>query len=281
MHHYRRNLGDYAKKTGRLSMLEHGAYNLLIDACYDRERFPTRDEAIDWTWASTTEEIEAVDFILNRFFSLQEDGTYTQKRIAEEVASYHDHCNKQQENGKKGGRPKKPKPSDKKPIGFSEEPKGKPEVASGLPEKPKKTLTNNQLTNNQEPIENSVEPDGSTPLGSEGEDSEDSPPSQPHRFVAADAELPDEVDREVWRQWCAFRSKRRKPVSEDAARLQLKLLCRYPRETQQEIVNHSIQNDYQGLFEPKRGARENSQPASNGSSKPLSAVDRVRIATGQ
>ena len=35
--------------------------------CYDRESFPTRDEAIDWVWASTSEEIEAVEFVLRRF----------------------------------------------------------------------------------------------------------------------------------------------------------------------------------------------------------------------
>jgi uncharacterized protein YdaU (DUF1376 family) len=89
MHYYKRNLGDYAKKAGRLSMLQHGAYTLLIDACYDREQFPTRDEAIDWTWASSTAEIEAVDFVLSKFFTL-EDGRYVQKRIQEEVAAYHE-----------------------------------------------------------------------------------------------------------------------------------------------------------------------------------------------
>jgi uncharacterized protein YdaU (DUF1376 family) len=88
MHYYKRNLGDYAKKAGRLSMLQHGSYTLLIDACYDREQFPTRDEAIDWTWASSTAEIEAVDFVLAKFFTL-EDGRYVQKRIQEEVAAYH------------------------------------------------------------------------------------------------------------------------------------------------------------------------------------------------
>ena len=46
MHYYKRNLGDYAKKAGRLSMLQHGSYTLLIDACYDREQFPTLEEAI-------------------------------------------------------------------------------------------------------------------------------------------------------------------------------------------------------------------------------------------
>jgi uncharacterized protein YdaU (DUF1376 family) len=88
VHYYKRNLGDYAKKAGRLSMLQHGAYTLLIDACYDREQFPTRDEAIDWTWASSTAEVEAVDFVLSKFFAL-EDGRYVQKRIQEEIAAYH------------------------------------------------------------------------------------------------------------------------------------------------------------------------------------------------
>lgn len=88
MHYYKRNLGDYAKKAGRLSMLQHGAYTLLIDACYDREQFPTLDEAIDWTWASSTAEVEAVEFVLRKFFTL-EDGRFVQKRIQEEIDSYH------------------------------------------------------------------------------------------------------------------------------------------------------------------------------------------------
>lgn len=87
MHYYKRNLGDYAKKTGRLSMLQHGAYTLLLDSCYDRERFPTKEEAIDWTWASTPEEISAVEFVLSKFFSLQ-DGVYVQLRIADELIAY-------------------------------------------------------------------------------------------------------------------------------------------------------------------------------------------------
>ena len=88
MHYYKRNLGDYAKKAGRLSMLQHGSYTLLIDACYDREQFPTLEEAIEWTWASTTEEIEAVTFVLRKFFML-DNGVYVQKRIQEEIAEYH------------------------------------------------------------------------------------------------------------------------------------------------------------------------------------------------
>lgn len=91
MHYYKRNIGDYAKKAGKLSMLQHGSYTLLIDACYDRERFPTMEEALDWCWATTPEEIAAVQFVLTKFFSL-EDGRYTQARILDEIQEYHGKC---------------------------------------------------------------------------------------------------------------------------------------------------------------------------------------------
>lgn len=87
MHYYKRNIGDYAKKAGRLSMLEHGAYTLLIDACYDRERFPNEQEAIEWAWARSDAEIEAVRFVLSRFFVLI-DGVYVQERIKEEIDAF-------------------------------------------------------------------------------------------------------------------------------------------------------------------------------------------------
>ena len=87
MHYFKKNLGDYYKKAGRLSILQHGVFNLLIDACYDREKFPTLDEAMDWTWASTPEEVQAVEFVLNRFFTLKHD-VYVQKRVQEELDEY-------------------------------------------------------------------------------------------------------------------------------------------------------------------------------------------------
>ena len=88
MHYYKRNLGDYAKKAGRLSMLEHGAYTLLMDAIYDREIFPTLDEALDWAWARDEAEVAAVKFVLTKFFELQNDGRYVQKRICDELMDY-------------------------------------------------------------------------------------------------------------------------------------------------------------------------------------------------
>ena len=89
MHYYKKNIGDYAKKAGRLTMLQHGAYTLLLDSCYDRERFPTLQEAIEWAWASTEAEVEAVKFVLSRFFTLDKDGCHVQDRILQELLEYH------------------------------------------------------------------------------------------------------------------------------------------------------------------------------------------------
>ena len=37
MNYYQRHIGDYARKTMGLSLLEHGIYTLLLDAYYDHE----------------------------------------------------------------------------------------------------------------------------------------------------------------------------------------------------------------------------------------------------
>ena len=88
LHYYKRNIGDYAKKAARLTMLQHGAYTLLLDSCYDRETFPTKEQAIDWCWASSQDEIDAVEFVLTKFFTL-EDGVYIQERVFQDLDKYH------------------------------------------------------------------------------------------------------------------------------------------------------------------------------------------------
>lgn len=77
-------------------MLEHGAYTLLLDACYDRERFPTLDEALEWSWARSDEEVSAVKFVLSKFFTLV-DGKYAQQRVQDEIDAYHAKSLKNQE----------------------------------------------------------------------------------------------------------------------------------------------------------------------------------------
>jgi uncharacterized protein YdaU (DUF1376 family) len=88
MHYYKKNIGDYYKKAGRLTMLQHGAYNMLIDSCYDREEFPTLEMAYDWVWASSKEEKEAVEFVLSKLFVIDGD-VYVQEEIKDGLEKYH------------------------------------------------------------------------------------------------------------------------------------------------------------------------------------------------
>jgi len=152
MHYYKRNLGDYAKKAGRLSMLQHGAYNLLIDSCYDREKFPSLDDAIDWVWASTEDEIKAVEFVLKKFFIL-EDGLYVQARIQDEIQEYYGKCEANSINGKKGGRPKgkvKNKPKITQSVNLKTQPVN---LKSELKRNESELKPNHKpITNNHKPI---------------------------------------------------------------------------------------------------------------------------------
>lgn len=65
---------------------------------------------------------------------------------------------------------------------------------------------------------------------------------------------PDGINSPAWDEWIKFRKSKKKPVSQEAAKKQFKLLTDYDLNTQQQIINQSIQNDYQGLFEPKGGS---------------------------
>ena len=170
MHYYERNIGDYHRKAGRLNILQHGVYNLLIDACYDRETFPTTiEEAIDWVWATSPEEIEAVKFVLKKFFK-QEDGMYIQKHIQEDLNSYKSFIGKQSDNGKKGGRPKGSK--NKKNNSGNDDAGGNPSASDtqgGNPEdtqeKPTETQINPEIPNEsqEKPKPITIEPSNQEP----------------------------------------------------------------------------------------------------------------------
>ncbi|GJC30231.1 hypothetical protein KAM398_02100 [Acinetobacter sp. KAM398] len=142
MHYYKRNIGDYAKKAGRLSMLEHGAYTLLMDAVYDRETFPTLEEALDWAWARDEAEVAAVKFVLSKFFELQEDGRYVQNRIQEELDSY-------KSKAETNARIAKDREAKRK---YKHE--ASRTVHEACEEKHEPSPNHKPLTNNQEPVTN-------------------------------------------------------------------------------------------------------------------------------
>jgi uncharacterized protein YdaU (DUF1376 family) len=93
-------------------MLEHGAYTLLLDTLYATGELPRADKLVfKICGASTKRERNAVKNVLSKFF-LKKPGGFSHKRYEQEVKHSESRIKAAQENGRKGGRPQKQKPSD-------------------------------------------------------------------------------------------------------------------------------------------------------------------------
>lgn len=103
-------MGDYLRDTLRLSMIQDGAYNRLIDVYYSEEKpLPLKkDELYQIARATTKAEREAVDAVIDRFFKATADG-YRHKRIDAEIEKAQAKAEANRTNGKSGGRPPKAK----------------------------------------------------------------------------------------------------------------------------------------------------------------------------
>jgi uncharacterized protein YdaU (DUF1376 family) len=125
LNYYKRHLGDYARKAGHLSMLEHGAYTLILDAYYDREQAPTKAEAIRWARARNPDETQTVSTILQEFF-FERDGRYYQQRVEDELEAAKAKAEHNRAIGKLGGRPPRERKTQRVtsglPNGFQTEP---------------------------------------------------------------------------------------------------------------------------------------------------------------
>jgi uncharacterized protein YdaU (DUF1376 family) len=144
LHHYPHHIGDYSKDTPGLTMMEHGAYRLLMDAYYASERAIPEDEPYAIAKASNALERKAVDKVLRKYFTL-EDGHYHQKRIDLELAHYQEKADLNRKNGRLGGRPRN------NPDGFPEITETVSKTEPRQEPKPNPEIT---LTKNQEPRTN-------------------------------------------------------------------------------------------------------------------------------
>jgi len=62
---------------------------------------------------------------------------------------------------------------------------------------------------------------------------------------------PDTLNADAWNEWIDYRVDKRKPVTQVSAKKQVAMLAGYSFETQQQMVDASIANGWQGLFPPK------------------------------
>ncbi|HFT3384864.1 TPA: replication protein [Klebsiella variicola] len=93
----------------------------------------------------------------------------------------------------------------------------------------------------------------------DNKDNVNNPPKSPRAvsFDASAVQLPDWLSAEIWSSWVAYRRDLKKPIkSQQTVTQAINLLdrCRLNGYSPDEIINQSIANGWQGLFEPK-GAR--------------------------
>jgi len=136
MHYYKFNIADYRKDTGHLSTIEHGIYRQLIDWYYlDEQPIPEENQMVIRRLRLGSDEVIFLQNVLSDFFVLGKTG-YTHKRIEVEIKDYHEQVEKNKNNGKLGGRPKKTQ-----------------SVISGLPDQSQNNPNHKPLTTNHKPIE--------------------------------------------------------------------------------------------------------------------------------
>ena len=101
MNYYRRYVGDYMRDTMHLSMTEHGAYNLLLDATYATEKpLPEHYEALYRVCrAMSRAEQDAVKSVADQFFPIGVDGLRHNPRADREIGMAQSTIDKQRESG--------------------------------------------------------------------------------------------------------------------------------------------------------------------------------------
>lgn len=233
MHYYKRHIGDYAKKAGHLSPLEHGVYNLIIDSYYDREQAPTLLEAMRWARARSEDEKAAVLAVLDEFFTMEGD-RYIQNRIEDELIGYQEKAetNRQiaieREQKKRDRRAQERGSPDRRSEARSEhEP-----CTDGAPE-PHDPSTSGQPNHK--------------PLTTNHKTTTPSVPAPP---------LPDWIPVKSWDAFLAMRKQIKKPITRDAVPLAIAKLekLRKGGHDPQEVLDQSTLNCWQGLFEVKPGS---------------------------
>lgn len=110
MNYYERYCGDYQRDTAHLSLAEHGAYTMLLDAYFSVEKPLPKDLSSLYRVcrAMTRFEQQAVKEVAEQFFPVSEvDGLRHNPRADREIAKARPKIEAARINGRKGGRPPK------------------------------------------------------------------------------------------------------------------------------------------------------------------------------
>ena len=231
-------LADYLADTMHLSAEEHGAYLLLMFNYWQTgKRIPKNRLAK--IARLTNERWADVEPSLQEFFC-DNGEEWVHLRIEEDLASVREKLTKKSAAGK-----------------------ASVQARRSRKEADVQTKQERNLTGVQTDVEVVFEHDVNTKATNKDTDKDlkTDPPLNPPRgnrgvkkFDPLDITLPNWISVSLWREWVEFRQALRKPIrTEQGANGAIRELEKFRQQgfSPEQVIRHSIANEYQGLFAPK------------------------------
>lgn len=231
-------IADYLADTMHLSAEEHGAYLLLMFNYWQTGK-PIPKNRLAKIARLTNERWADVEPSLREFFC-DNGEEWVHLRIEEDLASVREKLTKKSAAGK-----------------------ASVQARRSRKEADVQTKQERNLTGVQTDVEVVFEHDVNTKATNKDTDKDlkTDPPLNPPRgnrgvkkFDPLDIALPNWISVSLWREWVEFRQALRKPIrTEQGANGAIRELEKFRQQgfSPEQVIRHSIANEYQGLFAPK------------------------------
>ncbi|EFE4404308.1 DUF1376 domain-containing protein [Escherichia coli] len=231
-------IADYLADTMLLSAEEHGAYLLLMFNYWQTGK-PIPKNRLAKIARLTNERWADVEPSLQEFFC-DNGEEWVHLRIEEDLASVREKLTKKSAAGK-----------------------ASVQARRSRKEADVQTKQERNLTGVQTDVEVVFEHDVNTKATNKDTDKDlkTDPPLNPPRgnrgvkkFDPLDIALPNWISVSLWREWVEFRQALRKPIrTEQGANGAIRELEKFRQQgfSPEQVIRHSIANEYQGLFAPK------------------------------
>lgn len=252
-------IADYLADTMHLSAEEHGAYLLLMFNYWQTGK-PIPKNRLAKIARLTNERWADVEPSLQEFFC-DNGEEWVHLRIEEDLASVREKLTKKSAAGK-----------------------ASVQARRSRKEADVQTKQERNLTGVQTDVEVVFEHDVNTKATNKDTDKDlkTDPPLNPPRgnrgvkkFDPLDITLPNWISVSLWREWVEFRQALRKPIrTEQGASGAIRELEKFRQQgfSPEQVIRHSIANEYQGLFAPKGVRPETLLQQVNTVSLPDSAI---------
>lgn len=231
-------IADYLADTMHLSAEEHGAYLLLMFNYWQTGK-PIPKNRLAKIARLTNERWADVEPSLQEFFC-DNGEEWVHLRIEEDLASVREKLTKKSAAGKASVQARR---SRKEADVQTKQERNLTGVQTDV-EVVFEHNVNTKATNKDTDKDLKTDPPLNPPRGNRGV----------KKFDPLDITLPNWISVSLWREWVEFRQALRKPIrTEQGANGAIRELEKFRQQgfSPEQVIRHSIANEYQGLFAPK------------------------------